>query len=1144
MRVMPLASSRLKPVPQSRLTPGQTAASIKRHHHKTPQRQQVRQRCGEVIRHQSHEIRHQRAAHDGHDQKRAAAFGVRAEVFHAHGEDRREHDRHEEEHRDQRHHRHAFHAADHHCTQRDVSGGLAGHAGPVFGDVVDKERAHAHLRRDVEELCDHAADELAVLPERLAVTALEARLLLAQVGHRRAGKQRGDQQHNHGDDHVGGLQRTVVAAGIAAAEEQCAAEQWPDELPQAVERLRQVQSPYDRPHRKNRLVTSINATRTDGAAVQRDEADVRLTPGLHHSANLQERACPRLRAERRGGVHDHEKPRAQSPDLHVKHALTAQVLGDLRPDAPVHPLVFGDQRRVIGQVQGHAQTLSVAVIGQVTARIAAHKQHAVGDFRRRGHALAERDLLDNLCQLGLWVFKAGNPAFVQRRHDLGRDYRVDAHAVGQQRSGPLPGQRQLPSFGCGVAAGAALAGEGGFRADVDDGAFAGLQRIDAHMRHDVVMNEVLLQRLDKRATAGLQPHVVIDAGVIDQPVEAPEAFEHLAHRRHASDLVAQLDLHEQRLRLASVQFGSQLGGQRLVGEDHRYGAFLRQPQRDGRADPRAAAGHDEHFVLQRVLLSGGEAADGGFEEVVDLAVTAGQLANRPVGAEHQPVRTEQLEGQVEIGQQFHRPPVLPVCFGDQAAQLAGNMGQGGQRGETVSPGDGVFQGQQRRAERARARPEQDSETPPVSARLPSAPAARQGHQRANQPSPPRRESTGGWWHGRAVRPSRQGSAAPARQCSRRRRAGPAMASNHPAGNPVATAHGARQSTGSPVACRSRNAGEHPPARGMPERLSVGTTLLLYSVRFMPDASSAEARICRSRLAGEPDVPGDSAASGRTHSRASALLQGSGDVLSLCMHTAPAKRPSSRSKNPARWAACTPRRGSRTGRRSARAGDRRTRPRGPHGCPRCTGNRSSTGAHLVDPAQAAGIDLHHVNRLTHDQLLEDNAVLAHFARGHLHRLDPETNGTVALDVVRAGGFFDEPRRGEGQFADPVNGLVDLPDLIGIDHQMTLRPQHLAGDAHAADVVLQVAADLQFDMGKTTVHRLLTQAPQFVVRVTQPSGRRGVAGVTVRHQRLHTLRLALGTFGQQRQGLVRRDAIGDVAKIDAAHQLLRGHLGHQL
>src|SRR5690606_26938715 len=163
---------------------------------------------------------------------------------------------------------------------------------------------------------------------------------------------------------------------------------------------------------------------------------------------------------------------------------------------------------------------------------------------------------------------------------------------------------------------------------------------------------------------------------------------------------------------------------------------------------------------------------------------------------------------------------------------------------------------------------------------------------------------------------------------------------------------------------------------------------------------------------------------------------------------------------------------------------------------CLAAISMTASTSFTPPQPAGVDLHDVDGRFHDQLLEHDAVLAHFAGGDLHAAGQRlADVAVARDVVGAGGLLDEPGPGKDQFLEPRHGLPDFPDLIRVDHQVAVRAQDLACDADTADVVLQVAPDLELDVRKPLGHGLLGQCAQLVVAVAEPAGGRGVARVAV-------------------------------------------------
>ena len=57
--------------------------------------------------------------------------------------------------------------------------------------------------------------------------------------------------------------------------------------------------------------------------------------------------------------------------------------------------------------------------------------------------------------------------------------------------------------------------------------------------------------------------------------------------------------------------------------------------------------------------------------------------------------------------------------------------------------------------------------------------------------------------------------------------------------------------------------------------------------------------------------------------------------------------------------------------------------------------------------------------------------------------------------------------------PVDGLVDLPDLVGVDHQEAVRSDDLAGDGQPPDIVGRIAADLHLDVAEACVNGLLAK-----------------------------------------------------------------------
>jgi hypothetical protein len=167
----------------------------------------------------------------------------------------------------------------------------------------------------------------------------------------------------------------------------------------------------------------------------------------------------------------------------------------------------------------------------------------------------------------------------------------------------------------------------------------------------------------------------------------------------------------------------------------------------------------------------------------------------------------------------------------------------------------------------------------------------------------------------------------------------------------------------------------------------------------------------------------------------------------------------------------------------------------------------------------------------------------FTRGHLDRRQLPADGGMAEDVVRRGGFLDPVGIVGRERRHPVDRLLNPTRLVGVDGDPDVRADHLAGQSHAALVVLSVGADLQLDLPEAIGDGLLGQPYQLLVVVTEPAGGRGVCRVSV----LQQVRGALGAAGlgvaQDLKGLVTGEGVLEAAEVDQVDQLLRGELGQQ-
>src|SRR5207244_12094873 len=108
--------------------------------------------------------------------------------------------------------------------------------------------------------------------------------------------------------------------------------------------------------------------------------------------------------------------------------------------------------------------------------------------------------------------------------------------------------------------------------------------------------------------------------------------------------------------------------------------------------------------------------------------------------------------------------------------------------------------------------------------------------------------------------------------------------------------------------------------------------------------------------------------------------------------------------------------------------------------------------LVHAAEPARVHLAEADRLRLQQLLEDDWVLAGLAGRDADRRDRARDRRVAEHVVRARRLLDPVRIELREALGVGDGLADVPDLVRVEHELALRPEHLARDARATDVLL--------------------------------------------------------------------------------------------
>lgn len=229
-----------------------------------------------------------------------------------------------------------------------------------------------------------------------------------------------------------------------------------------------------------------------------------------------------------------------------------------------------------------------------------------------------------------------------------------------------------------------------------------------------------------------------------------------------------------------------------------------------------------------------------------------------------------------------------------------------------------------------------------------------------------------------------------------------------------------------------------------------------------------------------------------------------------------------------------------------------------------------GQNFVDTADTAGVSLQNGQGSCLQELLEDNAVLAHFTGGDTDGavggvLEGLLDGGVAEDVVGGGGLFDEPGLEFGELLHPGDGFGDGPDLlshevlalwvmdgnsgkvgkylVGINHEdvTLIITNGFTSNSQSPAVFLDVSANLQLEVLVSLLNALLEKDLQLLLTISQPSRAGSVSRYSLALLRLLDAVLLAGLdLLQEGNGLLGCDGISDVAEVNAADELLGSHV----
>ena len=161
-------------------------------------------------------------------------------------------------------------------------------------------------------------------------------------------------------------------------------------------------------------------------------------------------------------------------------------------------------------------------------------------------------------------------------------------------------------------------------------------------------------------------------------------------------------------------------------------------------------------------------------------------------------------------------------------------------------------------------------------------------------------------------------------------------------------------------------------------------------------------------------------------------------------------------------------------------------------------------------------------------------------GAISRADPG----VTEHVVGARRLLDPPRVELSEHPHRSDRLVDVPALVGVHHQHTVRAQLATNQRGTARVGLDVATDLHLHVCESRRQRLADETFDLGVGVAEPAGGRRVGRVSVANDLGDAFIATRAHPAQQLERLVGRQDISDVAKVDGGNELFGFEIDEEL
>ena len=197
--------------------------------------------------------------------------------------------------------------------------------------------------------------------------------------------------------------------------------------------------------------------------------------------------------------------------------------------------------------------------------------------------------------------------------------------------------------------------------------------------------------------------------------------------------------------------------------------------------------------------------------------------------------------------------------------------------------------------------------------------------------------------------------------------------------------------------------------------------------------------------------------------------------------------------------------------------------------------------LTPPTRVASICMtSHAARL--QQLLEHDAVLHVLAGRDAHRGDAPRDGGVAEDVVGAGRLLD-PREARTRRARSPTRSASATSQRWFASMAIGKSGPTASRAMPSrrTVVVEVGPDLELDLREAVGDGLAAEPRELLVGVAEPAGRRRVGGVPGLEEPRGALDAAGLGGAEDRERLVGREGVAEVAEVDERHELLGAEPG---